>query len=125
MSLVAIQRPAPPASSSYHHNTKHQRRHTPAYYPSSFSLPKLSPAQLEAALHSAQEVIDQLKTVLERFDDDLAKLKDRSRRLDFDILAAQKRMEEHAEWAEQEKLRMASDGWLVKEKRRAATANMQ
>ena len=58
-----------------------------------------------------------MKEVLERFDEDLTKIRERSRVLDSEILAARRRFDEHEEWAEQEKVRMAEKSWVGKERR--------
>lgn len=74
--------------------------------------PKLTAEELENALLSLQNVVDNIKTVLERFDEDLGRLKDRSRKLDKEILHEQTRMWDHKRRRMEAQAASKHDPWL-------------
>ncbi|KAG9019480.1 hypothetical protein FRB90_001552 [Tulasnella sp. 427] len=61
-------------------------------YVKSPARPKLTAEELENALSSLQTILDGLKTDLQRFDEDLGRLKDRSKKLDQEIITEQARL---------------------------------
>ncbi|KAG8899317.1 hypothetical protein FRC01_010588, partial [Tulasnella sp. 417] len=79
------------------------------------SRPKFSAEELENALSSLQSVVDNLKTALERFDEDLGQLKDRSRKLDREIIHEQTRMWDYKRRRVEAQLANRQDSWLRRE----------
>ncbi|KAG8912247.1 hypothetical protein FRC00_004926 [Tulasnella sp. 408] len=77
--------------------------------------PKFSAEELENALSSLQSVVDNIKTVLERFDEDLGRLKDRSRQLDREILHEQTRMWDYKRRRVEAQSASGNDSWPRRE----------
>ncbi|KAG8905543.1 hypothetical protein FRB99_008742 [Tulasnella sp. 403] len=88
--------------------------------PSSLVLPKLSLHEIADALMSVQHTIDSLKAKLEEFDSTLLQLRERSRRLDMDMLETQRKLRDRFERAEHERELQKQDGWMQREIRRNA-----
>lgn len=77
--------------------------------------PKFSAEELENALSSLQSVVDNIKTVLERFDEDLGRLKDRSKQLDREILHEQRRMWDYKRRKVEAQSASRNGSWLRRE----------
>lgn len=77
--------------------------------------PKFSAEELENAISSLQSVVDNIKTALERFDQDLGQLKDRSRQLDKEILHEQTRMWDYKRRRLEAQSASRNDSWLRRE----------
>ncbi|KIO34781.1 hypothetical protein M407DRAFT_16732 [Tulasnella calospora MUT 4182] len=84
-------------------------------YVKPLSRAKFSAEELENALSSLQSVVDNIKTVLERFDEDLGRLKDRSRKLDREILHEQTRMWDYKQRRVEAQSASRHDSWLGRE----------